>query len=223
MQGELRGKAGRAAVQWSIYFIGLLIMAFGIVLTIKAEFGVSPWDVLHIGLFEQIGLTIGTWSIIVGVIILASTALLTKSMPKLGAFLNMLSVGLFIDMYMMLPFLKTPELLIEKVLMYIIGVIIIGYGIGIYISARCGAGPRDSLMIALTELTGWKVQHIRGLMEVAVLIAGWFLGGPVYWGTVIFCLAIGPMVGIALPQCQKLSDSIMNKQAGKTAAENLNI
>ncbi|RSK29390.1 YitT family protein [Bacillus sp. HMF5848] len=202
--------------KWAIYFIGLLVMAYGIVLTIKADFGVSPWDVLHIGLFKQLGLTIGSWSIIVGFIVLALSAILTKSWPKMGAFLNMLSVGVFIDLYMLLPFLKTPSHVLNKIVMLAIGIVVMGYGMGLYIAARCGAGPRDSLMIALTQLTGWKVQYIRGVMEVLVLVIGWMLGGPVFIGTIIFSVVIGPVVGVALPQCQLLADKIVIKLSQPT-------
>ena len=89
-------------------------MALGIVLTIKANLGVSAWDVLHIGLYYQFGLTIGTWSIITGLFVLSVASLLTKKRPKLGAFVNMVSVGIFIDLYLMVPFLKTPVSIFGK-------------------------------------------------------------------------------------------------------------
>jgi uncharacterized membrane protein YczE len=179
-------------------------MALGIVLMIKADIGSAPWDVFHIGLYKQFGLSIGTWSVIVGFCILFATSLLSKSWPQLGAFLNMLLVGIFIDLFMMLPFLQTPDSLIEKILLLVMGIVICGYGIGLYISAKCGAGPRDSLMLVLTEKTGWKVQHIRGVMEVIVLTLGFLLDGPIFIGTILFCVTIGPIVGFTLPQCEKV-------------------
>ena len=221
MRVEPRFRIQQLLTRWAIYFVGLIVMSFGIVLTIKADFGSAPWDVLHVGLYLQFGLTIGTWSIIVGLIVLALSATITKSLPQLGAFINMLMVGLFIDMFMMLPFLKTPGLLPGKIMMLVIGILIMGYGMGLYISARCGAGPRDSLMIALTDRTRWKVQYIRGVMEVIVLFVGWLLGGPVFLGTVIFSLTIGTIVGFTLPHCQLLSDSIVRK-AGKEESIQIN-
>lgn len=190
-------------LQWGIFFVGLLIMSFGIVLTIKADLGCAPWDVLHIGLYRKFGLTIGTWSMIVGVAVLTASALLLKQFPRIGAFLNMIFVGIFIDLYMMIPYLRTPHTLIGKLVMLLVGIVITGYGMGIYISANIGAGPRDSLMLALTELTGWKVQYIRIAMEGLVLFFGWVLGGPVSIGTLIFCVMIGSVTGIALPQCRR--------------------
>jgi uncharacterized protein len=205
-------KSERMMLRWGIYFAGLLIMCFGVVLTIKANIGSAPWDVLHIGLYRQFGLTIGTWSIIVGFVVLIAYAFIAKRFPQMGAFANMLFVGLFIDLYLMIPYIRTPNTFFLKIVMLLCGIIITGYGMGLYISAKVGAGPRDSLMLALTELTGWKVQYIRISMEVLVLFFGWLLGGPVAIGTLIFSVMIGTVVGIALPQCQSFVDRILIKQ-----------
>ncbi len=198
-------------MNWGIFTVGLLVMAFGIALMIRAEAGSAPWDVFHIGLYQQFGLTIGTWSIIVGLVIIGSTSLLDRTWPKPGAFLNMLLVGVFIDFYLWLPVLKTPDPFIGKLVMLISGILIMGYGIGLYIAANRGAGPRDSLMLVLTERTGWKVQHIRLSMEMVVLSLGWLLDGPVNIGTLLFCVTIGPIVGYSLPQCKKLVDRLIER------------
>ncbi|MFT4412750.1 YczE/YyaS/YitT family protein [Fredinandcohnia humi] len=209
----LRGQSSFShhALKWSAYFIGLLIMSLGIVLIIKANLGASPWDVFHIGLYKQLGLTIGSWSIIVGFFILFVSSLLLKRLPQIGAFLNMIFVGIFIDMYMMIPFFGTPSSLTGKIIMLLTGVIVNGYGMGIYISSRVGAGPRDSLMLALTELTKWKVQYIRTGIEIIVLSIGWILGGPVFWGTIVYSVAIGYAVGFTLPQCQRVFDELKGR------------
>lgn len=198
-------------LKWSTFFIGMLIMSLGIVLIIKADFGAAPWDVLHIGLFKQIGLTIGTWSIIVGFFILFLSSCLLRRLPQIGALLNMLSIGVFIDMFMMVPFLITPESYVGKLIMLLLGLLVNGYGMGIYISAKVGAGPRDSLMLALTELTKWKVQYIRSGMEIIVCTIGWLLGGPVFIGTLICCVGIGYIAGFALPQCGRMYDALKRK------------
>lgn len=204
-------KTGQVGPRFFIYILGLLIMSLGIVLLIKADIGATPWDVLHVGLHYQFGLTIGTWSIFVGVAILSLATIISKEFPKIGAFLNMLLVGIFIDMYFLLPIIQTPDDWIGKSLMFAAGLLLNGYGMGLYISASFGAGPRDSLMIALTDRTGWKVTYVRACIEIIVLIVGWQLGGPVFVGTVVFSFVIGPIVGIALPQCQKLTDHFLSK------------
>jgi uncharacterized protein len=200
---------GQIGPRFIIYLIGLLIMSLGIVLLILADLGPSPWDVLHVGLYYQFGLTIGSWNIIAGFFILALSAILSKSIPQFGAFLNMILVGLFIDMYLMIPFLHTPSSVSGQVTMFVVGLIINCYGMGLYISAQLGAGPRDSLMLAITSKTGWKVGKVRSTMEVFVFIIGWQLGGPIFWGTIVISLMIGVIANFSIPQSQKLTNGIL--------------
>ncbi|PTY84230.1 YczE/YyaS/YitT family protein, partial [Heyndrickxia sporothermodurans] len=107
-----------------IFCLGLLIMAFGLDLLIIADLGVTPWDVLHIGLYKQIGLTIGSWSIIVGFFVLGISAAIMRKIPKIGAYLNMLLLGSFMDIF--LHFLSNVEFtsLLEKIIVLILGIII---------------------------------------------------------------------------------------------------
>ncbi len=184
-------------------------MAFGFVLLIISDIGATPWDVLHVGLFLQLGLTIGTWSIIVGIVILASTSLLTKSLPKIGAFLNMLLVGVFIDLYLLLPFLKTPSYIVGQYVMGMAGIIAVSFGMCLYISAGLGAGPRDSLMLAIRDKTGWKIQHVRSILEIFVLVTGWLLGGPIFIGTFLFAFMIGPITGWFFPLSERLTKRLL--------------
>lgn len=203
-----------------IYLVGLLVMSLGFVLVLKADLGATPWDVLHVGLYYQLGLTIGSWSIIVGLFILGMAAIIAKRIPQIGAFLNMILVGIFIDMYLFLPILQTPGGLIGKVIMFFVGLVLSCYGMGIYISANLGAGPRDSLMLALTSKTGWKVKNIRGFMEISVLIIGWLLGGPVSWGTFLISVLLGPVFGFAMPQCARFSTFLLDKLKLQNQAHN---
>lgn len=204
-----RNKIKRLALRWAFFMVGLVIMSFGISLMIKAELGSAPWDVFHIGLTMQFGLTVGSWTIISGFCIIAVATLITKEWPKLGAFVNMVLVGVFIDIF--LYFLVTPSTIVLKIIMLIVGIIVMGYGMALYLAPKCGAGPRDSLMLAITEKTKWKVQWVRGAMEIVVLTIGYLLGGPVFIGTLIFCFGIGPIVGITLPQCQTLVDYLLER------------
>jgi uncharacterized protein len=209
-------REGQVGQRFLIYFLGLLIMSLGIVLLIKCNLGATPWDVLHVGLYYQIGLTVGSWSILVGILILGIAAIIAKEIPQIGAFMNMVLVGVFIDFYLMLPFMQTPSMIAGKIGMFIVGMILSGYGMGIYISAGFGTGPRDSLMMALTARTKWKVRDVRVVMEIVVLLVGWQLGGPVFWGTVVISLSLGPIVGFALPQSCQFTDWLLEKLNNKT-------
>ena len=101
--------------------------------------------------------------------------------------------------YLYLPIIVTPQSFAKQLIMLIAGIIVFGIGLGLYISSDFGAGPRDALMLALTELTKFKVQHVRFVLELFVLCIGWLLGGPVFIGTVIITVMIGPVVGFTLP------------------------
>ncbi|WP_368505461.1 YitT family protein [Alkalihalophilus sp. As8PL] len=206
---EKSRKPSKLFVRWAVFMIGLIIMSFGISMMIRADLGSAPWDVLHIGLTMQLGLTVGSWSIIMGFIIIGLTSSLTKKWPQFGAFINMVLVGVFIDIFLWI--LPSPEGFLLKLAMLVIGIIVIGYGIGLYIAPRLGAGPRDSLMLALTMRTGWKVQWVRSSMEVIVLSFGWLLGGPVFIGTLLFCFGIGSVVGFTMPQCQRIVDILIER------------
>lgn len=211
----LEKREGQVLYRFSIYFIGLLVLSLGIVFLIESHLGATPWDVLHVGLFNHFGLTIGSWSIIMGVIILTIAAIMSKEIPHIGAFLNMILVGIFIDILMMLPFIQTPDSLFGQLNMFIAGIILNAYGMGIYISASLGAGPRDSLMLALTTKTGWKVRNVRVSIELIVLLIGWKLGGPANWGTILFSLSIGLLAGVALPQCDNWTSKLLNHSKRK--------
>jgi uncharacterized protein len=204
------------SLRWTFFFVGLIVLALGITLTIKGkDLGIGPWDVFHYGLFTQFGLTIGTWSIIVGIFLLTMTAIFTKVLPKIGAFLNMLLLGIFIDLFNYI--IPDPETILVQTVLFIIGTVIVGYGIGLYVSADLGAGPRDSLMLLIVEKTGWKIQWVRNGIEMMVFLFGWLLGGPVGIGTIFIAIFLGSMVGISLPQCQKLLQSILIKGQNKAA------
>ncbi|MBM7648641.1 putative membrane protein YczE [Bacillus ectoiniformans] len=189
-------------IRWTFFTIGLVILALGVAFTIKGKvMGIGPWDVFHYGLFKQLGLSIGTWSIITGIIIILATWAGTKTPPKAGAVLNMLLLGVFIDLFNAL--LITPQSFLVQFMFFVIGVIILGFGISLYVSADVGAGPRDSLMLLIVEKTGWSIAFVRNGMEVAVFLLGWLLGGPVGIGTVFIALFLGKIIQMTLPICQK--------------------
>lgn len=181
---------------------GLTILAFGVTLTIKGSvLGVGSWDVLHIGLANY-ALTIGTWSIITGLIILLVGTYFTKRMPKLGTWVNMLFVGVLIDIFnALLPNVTTQSM---QVLSFCIGIVLLGFGCGMYIVADFGTGPRDSLMMLLTERLGWSVTASRTTIEVTVACIGFIIGGPVGIGTVFMAFGLGPIVSRSLQFNQRL-------------------
>lgn len=191
------------AIRWTVYIVGLLLMSLGISLTIKGQaLGIGPWDVLHVALFELFGLTIGTWSILVGFALVFAVVLIEKRLPQIGTWLNIILIGSFIDFYVWV--LPTPDSFIGQVIFFILGVIVMGIGAGTYVAPRVGAGPRDSIMMMIVDKTGAKVKTVRTSMEVLVALVGWILGGPLGVGTVIIALMLGQLVHYTLPFVQSL-------------------
>lgn len=178
--------------QWGTFFVGLMTMSLGITLTIKGNaLGTSPWDVLHIGLFKQFGLTIGTWSILTGLFIVVTTSIYLKRFPKLATILNMLCIGTFIDIFnWMLP---DTEVFGWTIVYFIAGFFVLSIGCAMYIAASLGEGPRDTVMMIIAS-KGYSVKTGRMVMEVFAAGAGWLLGGPVGVGTVILALGTGYVI-----------------------------
>ncbi len=193
----MRGK--HLAVRYLMFVLGLAVMALGVVMTINAHLGVSPWDVLHIGLVKTFGLTIGIWSQIIGVLIIVVSYLVAKIKPGIGTILNMVCFGLFLDLFIWLQFVPNAEGWVARAVLFLAGLFVMAIGIGMYISPRLGAGPRDSFMLALNERMGWSIQRVRMSIEVTVLIAGALLGGPFSIGTLCIALFTGPLIQRTIP------------------------
>ncbi|MER2107119.1 MAG: YitT family protein [Solibacillus sp.] len=196
----------------SFFLVGVIIISFGITLTIKGfMLGVGSWDVLHMGLADTVGLTIGMWSIILGLTILAIDGMIRKTWPKIGTYLDMFLTGIFIDVFNY--FLPAVNGFTNQLIAFLLGLIIFSFGCGMYMVANIGIGPRDTLMVLVVTKLGWSVTKARTIMEVSVAIIGFFLGGPVGVGTVIMALASGPLIQGALTINQKLYYRITGQQS----------
>jgi uncharacterized membrane protein YczE len=175
---------------------GLVLFGVGIGLMLQSGLGVPPWDVLHQGLAVQFGLTVGLWSIIV------SFALLLLWLPLkerfgIGTFLNAVIIGLMIDATAAL--VPEAEQLVTAGLMLVAGILLVGLASGLYIGANLGPGPRDGLMTGIAR-RGPSIRLTRSILEIAVLISGWLLGGTFGIGTLAFAFLIGPLVQFFLPR-----------------------
>ncbi len=175
---------------------GLILFGVGLASMLQSGLGVPPWDVLHQGLANQFGLTIGIWSIIVSATVLLLWLPLREPFG-LGTLLNAVIIGVVID----LASLVIPEAETGMIswVMLIIGVLVIGAASGLYIGANLGPGPRDGLMTAIAR-RGPSIRLTRVSLEITVLAIGWMLGGTFGVGTIVFAIAIGPLVQFFLPR-----------------------
>jgi len=179
-------------------FAGLLLFAVAIVSMLESQFGLPPWDVLHMGISEHTPLTLGLAGVIVGLVIVVA-AWIAGAPPGFGTIANAVVIGLTIDL---LSSMEAVEALSESSLLVRVGLVALGiwlFGVGsaLYIGAGMGAGPRDSLMLALTKRTGLRIGVVRGSIEVTVLIAGLILGGVAGVGTLALALLVGPSVELS--------------------------
>jgi|TARA_B110000027_G_C16052637_1_gene270663 uncharacterized protein len=181
---------------------GLSLFGLGEGLLIISTIGASPWNSLHQGLFLNLGLTIGTWAFLISLIVLLLWFFLDEKIG-MGTILNFIIIAIMIDLSVY--FFEAPELWVNKFLLGIISVLLVGLGSGIYLIARLGPGPRDGLMTGLQKKTGFPIAVIRGAIEILVVLIGWLLGGTVGLGTLLYALGVGPSVALGLYVVQKMS------------------
>lgn len=191
----LRDRFGRRFTQLQA---GLVAYGVSMALMIESHLGLDPWDVFHQGLALRTGLSFGTVTILVGVIVLLLWIPL-RQRPGIGTVSNVLVIGLVVDAALAL--LATPGALWVRIAFLSGGIVLNAFATGLYIGARLGPGPRDGLM------TGYVSRHphrsirlVRTTVELTVLALGWLLGGAVGLGTVAYALAIGPLTQWFLPR-----------------------
>ena len=181
----------------SFFFLclGLTLFGLGEGLLIVSFAGASPWSVLAQGIALNVGFSVGIITILVSVAVLVLWLPLNQK-PGIGTILNALIIGLMIDIC--IKFVQTPENYISQLFLSIIAVLTVGLGGGIYLVANLGAGPRDGLMIGLQKKTNLPIASVRATLEITVMSIGWYLGGTVGVGTLLFAFGIGPAVAFGL-------------------------
>ena len=175
--------------------IGLILFGLGETMLIAANVGVSPWTVLAQGISIKTGYSIGisTFIVSIGVLILWIPL---KQKPGIGTILNTIIISIVLDVS--LPYLPTPESFFLQALQVFIGVIIVGLGSGFYLISNLGPGSRDGLMTGLQKKTHLPIALIRATIEVSAVVFGFYLGGVVGIGTLVFAFGIGPAVSAGL-------------------------
>ena len=174
---------------------GLALFGLGEGLLIVSAIGASPWSVLAQGIYLNVGFSVGLITVLISVVVLILWIPLNQK-PGIGTILNALIIGLMIDVC--INFVPTPENFISQLFLAIIAVLTVGLGGGIYLVANLGAGPRDGLMIGLQKKTNYPIAVVRAFLEISVMSIGWYLGGTVGVGTLLFAFGIGPCVALSL-------------------------
>ncbi|MAV60215.1 MAG: hypothetical protein CND89_02485 [Marine Group II euryarchaeote MED-G38] len=179
----------------TILIIGLWIFGTGDAIIVAAGLGVAPWTVLAQGIAQQINWTLGQTTFLVSIIVLFLWIPI-KERPGVGTILNAILIALAIDV--MMPYLPNPDLYIFQIIQVLIGTLFVGIGSGLYLTANLGPGPRDGWMTGIQKITNIPIAKVRASIEIIVLFLGYYLGGTLGIGTIIFALLIGHIVAISL-------------------------
>lgn len=177
-------------------YAGLALYGVSMALFLRSELGNMPWDVLHQGVSRFVPVSFGTITIATGVLVLLGWIPL-RQRPGLGTVSNVLVIGLVVDVA--LRAVATPSHLAVRIAFLAAGVVLNAVATACYIGARFGPGPRDGLMTGVVARYGWPVRRVRTVIEVAVVAVGFALGGTLGIGTLVYALAVGPLVQPLLP------------------------
>ncbi len=182
---------------------GLMLFGLGEGLLIVSFTGASPWSVLAQGISLKVNLSIGTITLLVSIAVLILWIPLGQK-PGIGTILNALIIAMMIDLC--IKFVPTPSNYINQLILAILSVITVGIGGGIYLVSNLGPGPRDGLMIGLQKTTNLPIAAVRSTLEITVVSIGWYLGGTVGIGTLLFAFGIGPCVALGLYLVDRIFD-----------------
>ncbi|MFL6062660.1 MAG: YczE/YyaS/YitT family protein [Marmoricola sp.] len=189
-------RAGRLVRRLTQLALGLVLYGLTLALIIRAGLGNAAWDVLHQGIAEHTPLSIGEAVIVMSLVVLLAWIPL-RELPGLGTIANSFLVGISADVF--LGIFSTPDSVTLRGAMMLAGVVLNGVATALYIGSQFGPGPRDGLMTGLHRRTGVSIRVVRTCLELSVVVAGFLLGGTFGIGTVVYTLAIGPLVQLMLP------------------------
>ena len=182
---------------------GLILFGLGEGLLIVSFTGASPWSVLAQGISLNVNLSIGSITLLISIAVLILWIPLGQK-PGIGTIFNALIIAFMIDLC--IKFVPTPSNYLNQLILAVISVMMVGIGGGIYLVSNLGAGPRDGLMIGLQKVTNLPVAAVRAFLEISVVSIGWYLGGIVGVGTLLFAFGIGPCVALGLFLVDKIFD-----------------
>ena len=204
-------RAGTLPQRVAQLLAGLTLYGVSMAMTIRSTLGVDPWDVFHAGVANRVPLTFGQVTIVTGALVLLLWWPL-RQWPGLGTITNVVVIGLAADAG--LGLIAEPRGLAARLAMLIFGIVLNGVAGGLYIGSQLGPGPRDGLMTGFARRTGLSIRLVRTLIEVTVLGVGWAFGGPVGVGTILYAVAIGPLVQFFLPRLTRsLEPPLVGAQA----------
>jgi uncharacterized membrane protein YczE len=200
--------------------LGLMVFGVSISLMLRAHVGLGPWDVFHQGLALRTPLTVGQAMIAAGFTLLLLSIVTAGVRPGIGTVLNMTLVGVWVDLFLSVPGFPSASGPWDGAALFATGLVLNGVATGLYITAGLGAGPRDGFALGVSRIAGVPVRRARTIVEVVVCATGWLLGGSVGVGTIVFALAIGPLMQTSMrvfgrlePHYRRAGDAAVARRA----------
>lgn len=211
----MKGDIKMTFLRYLFLFSGFILFGLGTALAIKVSYlGLHPWDVLNVALHDRHGLTIGTWGIICGLVLVSISFVVDRRYINIGTFLNALLIGPIIDFFLWSDILPEASHEWTDYMILLAGIVITGVGGGLYVAAGIGAGPRDGFMLSLADKTRLSVSQARVVVESLVLLIGFLLGGPVFVMTFIYTFIQSPVFQHSLVLFRKLLQLAQRKSNG---------
>ncbi|HFK1425888.1 MULTISPECIES: YczE/YyaS/YitT family protein [Bacillus cereus group] len=199
-------------MKYTFYILGIIILTLGISLTIQSNFGTSPFDALLVGLSINVGLTVGSWEIIVALILICCNAFLKRQRPEVLGLVTAFITGIGIDMWLfLLHNLITPELWLTKLICFGIGLVVIGLGTAIYLQTNFAPIPIDRLTLIIQELTKTNILFSRTVIYLLFLIMAIVFSGPIGIGTLLTVCLGGVILNFFMPITERVLDLVLIK------------
>jgi uncharacterized protein len=204
-------------LKYVVYVFGILLLTLGISFTIQSDLGTSPFDALLVGLSKNVGLTVGSWEIIIALLLIGCNSLLTRQRPEVLGLLTAVITGIGIDMWLfLLHHLISPELWYSKVVCLGIGLVVMGLGTAIYLHTNIAPIPIDRLTLILQELTGTNIFLSRTFIYLVFLIMAIIFKGPIGVGTLLTVCLGGLILNYFMPVTKKVIDSLLTSSCPST-------
>jgi uncharacterized membrane protein YczE len=199
--------------QYFLFFLGLTFFGLGNAIAVKVKYvGLHPWEVLNVALYQHFGLTIGTWGVVTGLVLIVISLFVARSYISFGTILNAICIGPIMDFFLWLDILPKATNTWVDYLILLAGIIITGIGGGMYVAAGLGAGPRDGFMLSISDKTRLSVSQARIIVESLVLIIGFLLGGPVFVATFLYTFIQSPIFHRSLTVFKTVMASLKTKK-----------
>lgn len=195
--------------KYLFYFVGIIILTLGIALTIQSKLGTSPFDALLVGLFRTVGLSIGSWEIVVGGSLVLINAIAERRRPEYLALLTSLITGIGIDFWVvLLRGWLNPAEWIGQTLCLVLGIILSGLGVATYLQSNYAPNPMDRTMLVIQDLTGFNVTISRAIISIVLVIIAFFFNGPIGIGTLAITFLSGAVIHFFIPYLAKVEKGI---------------